>query len=182
VWEWGGTNAPGYGDPLDRAPERVAADVAAGALARDDAPRVYGVVLRSDGGVDGEATAQLRQRQRKARLDGATAPSRAPVPLPKGVELRPLGGGLALAEVGGELFFVSAPGGVLLGRASEGYRHGCSVAERAIAELGPELYARAGRPGDGVVYREYLCPITGTRLDSEIARRGDAIASDLTCA
>jgi N-methylhydantoinase B len=57
----------GFGDPLEREPERVRADVEAGLLSRERAREDYGVVLR-DGGVDAEATAALRvdRRQRHA--------------------------------------------------------------------------------------------------------------------
>jgi N-methylhydantoinase B len=179
VWEWGGTNASGYGDPLHRAPERVAHDIASGALDREDAARVYGIALLGDGTVDHEASAQLRRRLRQARLTEAIAPEVLPVALPRNARARPLSPGLALVDIDGELFFASTPGRILLGRAADGYRHGCAVAERPIGELGPEFYARAGRPGDAMVYREYLCPITGTRLEAEIVRRGDPISPDI---
>jgi N-methylhydantoinase B len=181
VWEWGGTNAPGYGDPLDRAPERVAHDVAVGELLRDDASRIYGVALRSDGSVDADATQGARHDARSRRLARAVI-SRRPTPLPPDARLRPLGGGIALVDVGGEPYFASEPGRVLLGRAAEGYRLACAVVEEPIAALGDEFFARAGRPGDAIVFREYLCPVTGSRLDAEIARRGDRIDADIVLA
>lgn len=63
-WNGGG----GYGDPLDRAPERVAADVAEDLVSVEAARDVYGVVLREDGAPDGPATQDLRARGRAARL------------------------------------------------------------------------------------------------------------------
>ncbi len=57
----------GYGDPLERAPEAVAADVAEGMLVPDEATATYGVVLGADGAVDAEATARCREGQRTAR-------------------------------------------------------------------------------------------------------------------
>jgi N-methylhydantoinase B/oxoprolinase/acetone carboxylase alpha subunit len=56
----------GWGDPLERPPARVAADVADGIIAREAAERDYGVVLTSDGGADEAATAKLRAQRRKA--------------------------------------------------------------------------------------------------------------------
>ncbi len=50
----------GFGNPRERDPERVAADVLDGLIDREDAQRDYGVVLREDGSVDAEATARLR--------------------------------------------------------------------------------------------------------------------------
>ena len=52
----------GWGDPLDRDPERVAEDVRNGKVGREAARRCYGVVLGNDLGVDPEATASARRR------------------------------------------------------------------------------------------------------------------------
>ena len=52
--------AGGYGDPMQRAPEAVLADVEAGFVTADHARRAYGVAL-CDGQIDHEATAALRK-------------------------------------------------------------------------------------------------------------------------
>jgi N-methylhydantoinase B len=57
----------GFGDPLDRDPERVVADVREGFVSAARARDVYGVVLTSDGRVDGPATAAMRVRMRGMR-------------------------------------------------------------------------------------------------------------------
>ncbi len=59
----------GYGDPFERKPEDVAADVALGAVSCDVARRVFGVAL-GGGRVDAAATAALRA----ARLRAAAGP------------------------------------------------------------------------------------------------------------
>ena len=46
----------GYGDPLERRAEAVAADVAKGLVSREAAERLYAVVLDEAGGLDAEAT------------------------------------------------------------------------------------------------------------------------------
>jgi len=51
----------GYGSPLGRAPDAVAADVRDGLVSRDTAEQVYGVVLGPDGRVDPEATTRTRR-------------------------------------------------------------------------------------------------------------------------
>lgn len=56
----------GWGDPLERPPARVAADVADGLIAREAAERDYGVVLAADGRADESATATLRGQRRKS--------------------------------------------------------------------------------------------------------------------
>ena len=55
----------GYGDPFDRSPELVRADVLDGYVSRDAAESVYGVVLRGDQAeVDERATQQFRHDRR----------------------------------------------------------------------------------------------------------------------
>lgn len=57
----------GFGDPLERPPHKVAADVADGYVARASAEACYGVVLADDGTVDAEASAARRRAIRAAR-------------------------------------------------------------------------------------------------------------------
>lgn len=58
----------GYGDPLERDPERVAADVEEGYVSGQAARQLYGVVLRPDGSVDATASERLRRRLREQRF------------------------------------------------------------------------------------------------------------------
>jgi N-methylhydantoinase B len=57
----------GWGDPLDREPDAVAADVLNEKVGAASARDHYGVVLRDDGSVDAAATAELRATMRAAR-------------------------------------------------------------------------------------------------------------------
>ncbi len=50
----------GYGEPFERAPASVAADVKAGLVSREAAERDYGVSVTSDFSVDAAETARLR--------------------------------------------------------------------------------------------------------------------------
>ncbi|MBI2953756.1 MAG: hydantoinase B/oxoprolinase family protein [Chloroflexi bacterium] len=59
----------GYGDPLERDPDRVANDVTAGLVSPAAAERVYGVVMDARTGiVDAKGTELLRKQMRAARL------------------------------------------------------------------------------------------------------------------
>jgi N-methylhydantoinase B len=62
---WGGGGG-GFGDPFERDPDMVAADVAAGLVKPERAREVYGVALTAAGEVDDAATAALRRRKRPA--------------------------------------------------------------------------------------------------------------------
>ena len=57
----------GFGDPLEREPARVLADIEAGMVSEGVAASVYGVVM-ANGTVDEEATAARREALRAARL------------------------------------------------------------------------------------------------------------------
>jgi N-methylhydantoinase B len=60
---WGGG---GCGDPLEREADKVAFDVGAGLVTIEGARR-YGVVIRSDGSLDKDATETLRREMAAAR-------------------------------------------------------------------------------------------------------------------
>jgi N-methylhydantoinase B len=57
----------GWGDPAEREPASVAADVAMGVTSQEVAAECYGVVLAQGGAVDHAATARRRQQIRHAR-------------------------------------------------------------------------------------------------------------------
>ena len=58
----------GYGDPLERDVERLAADVREGYVSRKAAHELYGVVLDEEGRVDNLATIECRERLRVSRI------------------------------------------------------------------------------------------------------------------
>jgi N-methylhydantoinase B len=67
----------GFGDPLDREPEKVRADVVAGAVSNRSAFAQYGVSLDSTGGIDEAATTAERRRRRTARTQKPDSTSSA---------------------------------------------------------------------------------------------------------
>jgi N-methylhydantoinase B len=174
AWEWTGANAPGFGDPLTRDPARVRSDVASGALPADMAERVYGVVPGE------EATRALRAERLSARLAGAVAPAVPPATVPEDVPLRPLAGELAVVERDGRPeAYVSVTGRAVLAPAGGNFKDGCAVLERSLHDVAPEFATREGRAGRRTRYREYLCPVTGLRVDSEILEEGDEPLHDI---
>jgi N-methylhydantoinase B len=72
----GGT--PGYGDPIKRDPDDVAADVERGLVTEEAARDIYGVVLERDGEdvhPVADATAERREEIREERLAESTVPA-----------------------------------------------------------------------------------------------------------
>jgi N-methylhydantoinase B len=153
----------GFGDPLDRDPSAVAADVAAGRLTAEEAAEAYGVVLDATGAPGAAGTEARRGEARAARLATA-APAARPlaqagiagldageeVPLSPGIVQR---GSVAFAAASGAPLAV-APGH---------WTDGCPVLEWHPAS-GSEL----------VVLRAYLDPVTGRTLHVEAVPVGEA--------
>ena len=54
----------GWGDPLEREPERVHWDVVEGLVSREAAERDYAVVVSASGALDAAASARLRAERR----------------------------------------------------------------------------------------------------------------------
>lgn len=59
------TGGGGYGDPLERDPQKVGSDVRNRYVSVDGAKRLYGVVVKADFTVDADATAYLRAELRR---------------------------------------------------------------------------------------------------------------------
>jgi N-methylhydantoinase B len=148
----------GFGDPLDREPAAVVADVEDGRYSVEDADRVYGVSLTEEGKCDDLATKRRRAELRSQRLsaavqarrpiteaDVADLPAGEPAPIYPGVVQR---GCVAYAEASG------AP----LAVAPDHWTDGCPV---RIERRWPD--------GPPVVYRTYLDPSSGRSLFAEVA-------------
>jgi N-methylhydantoinase B len=74
------TGGGGFGDPIEREPERIGHDVRARLVTIDEALRVYGAVVDADGRIDDVATAKRRDAIRTERL--GRDPERRANPLP----------------------------------------------------------------------------------------------------
>lgn len=119
----------GYGDPLDRDPDRVARDVDNGRVSLDRAQSLYGVALAEDGSVDARATEGARAAVRDDRRHGVIRPweiedvHRRPAaaagtawPVSENVALAPDGATLACMACGHGL---TGPGGSVSVRPAE---------------------------------------------------------------
>jgi N-methylhydantoinase B len=155
----------GYGDPLDREPERVLADVDAGVVTPEGALRHYGVVLGA-GGVDQLATVEARERRRRERLRDRPA------------ALPPEGGdGLRPDRVIGEYLEVAVDGDRsavrcrrcrwVLGPAGADPRSGAIRRTSGLADAGPWLALRFGGRSPNFVLDESICPGCGVLFDVE---------------
>jgi N-methylhydantoinase B len=153
-------NGGGFGDPLDRDPDAVASDVAAGRFEADDARRIYGVVLEESGAADLVGTSNERDRLRRRRLAEATPPPRPLGSVPEGAGAGPAMPILPGVVQRGSVAYAEESG-TPLAVAPDHWSDGC-----------PVLVERRWPDGPPVVTRSYLDPGSGRALFVEVALDG----------
>ena len=154
----------GYGDPLDRAAQAVAADVRFGLVSAKAARDIYGVALDAESGeVDAAATARRRLSLRKRRAGHAVDRSlaeRQAVPATG----RRLSEYLQQTEAGATQCtwcgHEVAPAGV-------DWKEQAALSRSPVSRAGPL------RTGKGFVLIEACCPNCGTLLDTDLALGDD---------
>ena len=147
----------GFGDPLDRDPALVEADIAAGRYSGEEAQLSFGVVAG-----DGAATLALREALRRERLRQARAPER-PVSgvgsLAEGEALPLFPGVLQVGDCA-----VAERSGARLARAPDHWTMGCAC---LVERIWPE------GAGPDVVCRSWLDPLSGRALHVEAVVGGE---------
>jgi N-methylhydantoinase B len=172
VVAWASPTTAGWGDPLSRPPEAVAADVRCGDLSLEAAERVYGVCFAAGGAVDLGATAAARSRARAQRM--GAAPTREPAASAGDAPGLAVGDELVLR--GGRW---ACRCGEDLGPQAGDYKTAARFREQGVRAVAPEFASDDPEMADLVVFREWLCPGCGVRFDTEIARRGDPWLHDV---
>jgi N-methylhydantoinase B len=167
----------GFGDPLARDPDLVAADVRGGRVSRAAALRHYGVVVAGDGAPDHAGTASERRQIRARRLEGARRFAGEPAPGPATaavVVLAGAAGSVDLARCEDASVWCCSACGELLGPASENFKIAARYQEFSPPAVDEHLYPDPREFGDGdVVVRQYYCPGCASLLAQEFCRRGD---------
>lgn len=169
----------GFGDPIDREPEAVAADVRDGLVRPELAASVYAVALDRELHVDVEATERLRGETREDRLDNAAIrPQFDPTAR---VEPRlMLADRLGAAIHDGETVFCCASCDVVLGPIDENYKTRAARIDGSLPEVDPKTFSNPQRDIDApVVYSLYACPACGTALDRELRLADDQPVWDI---
>lgn len=172
TWQGGG----GLGDPLDRDPADVLADVRYGVVSAIAALETYGVVLDESGDeVDQVGTAASRRGIRAARLGVDPASIQDPAP----VSDDPVNGGVRLADRlvavsgGSGQWEVRTTDGAVLSTGSTRWRDGAHRFEMSLPPtVGDELHADLAVTG-------WACPTTGALLAVDVHLRAEDPFHDL---
>lgn len=162
-------NAGGYGDPLERPVEAVAADVALGHVTVEAAKHLYGVVLTDAGEVDAEASTSEREGLHKARLGAAKNLRDGEYEIDTSLELAAQWGGVLNIVRGAEGLLVQvAESGAILGPLGDSWRDVAPYRLLSKEEVGPRV-----RLDERLEIRQYLDPTTGRGLWVDLKRSGD---------
>ncbi|WP_236790833.1 hydantoinase B/oxoprolinase family protein [Amycolatopsis sp. GM8] len=154
----------GFGDPIDRDPKDVAADVVDGYVSVGHAEDVYGVVVDRSGAIDASATTARRSAIRAARIGRVPAATASDEPVPGTRTLTP---SLLLSDDGD-----------VVCRCRHSFGPGFDWTARAVRRtVEPEAHGPYVRLHAELELREFVCPSCGTLLGCEVARIG---APDLT--
>jgi N-methylhydantoinase B len=159
--------AGGFGDPLERDPARVEADVANGDVSEKAALEIYGVVLG-----DAKATERRRAELRKRRVQGNTRK------LDKLTD-EPLFLATENLAVHANRHYGCAKCGTDLGSVREDYKASCVRNDLAIEASNPI----AGDPRRFIdplpQFRQFCCPGCGLAIENEIAVTDDPVLRDV---
>ena len=196
IWSAGG----GFGDPIERDPERVLDDVfEQAAVSKQAAKAIYGVVFKRDESIDTKATAKLREsiRQKRMGYQGGTSKLRKAAPE---LELRPMTENLAIYKPNQAKLTHAAEKAALskgnmpskpesrwccracrtdLGLISTNYKLACRRYDAPIQSANPNIGDWRRYIDDEPVFRQFFCPGCGRLIENEIARKSDELLHDI---
>ena len=167
--------AGGFGDPLERDPERVWRDVVDNwAVSRKSAREIYGVVVTADEQLDAGATAGLRAERRAARRrkDGAAATLNGKV-------VAHISDNLDVRKANSSLHVCCSKCAADLGPVRGNYKDACVRADREITASNPHVGDWRRYIDERPVFRQFFCPGCGALIENEIAREGDEVLRDI---
>ena len=171
TWQGGG----GYGDPLDREPEKVALDVARGWVTEEAARELYGVVL-DEAGLEPNRDRTVSQRQaiRERRLASRPDGFEPHPSAPNAERICPMGHILELIKEDGRMFFRCGKCDHLLGPSSENWKQ-----HAARNLVSPDAAGPLIRLHRDLELRQFSCPSCGTLLSLDVAHKSDPDLFDI---
>ncbi len=173
------TSAAGFGDPLERDPERVVEDIDNFYIDADWASLRYGVCLDARGKLDGSRTRKRRARMFEARLSMSNRPEERLATIPQQKGDLEVSEGLVVADSGAGIYYTCKKCRTGIAKSTDNYKSGCAKQVTPIEDVGllpidPKLFI-----DDEIVYREYYCPACGLLLQSDFSRPEDPDFRDI---
>lgn len=158
----------GYGDPIDREPERTLRDVQIGTVSATAAREIYGVVFDANNASVAVAATQMRRAAIRAERLGRAVPARLLERQTIARSGQPIGEYLQYAGDSKHGQVQCTWCGHELARAGERWKD--KVAQRSLpmSAAGPNCDA-----AEGLVLRQFYCPQCATLLDAEVALESD---------
>ena len=179
------SGAAGYGDPLERDPEAVRNDVSLGYFDLDHSVKIFGVCLAPDANgelaVDQAATTASRNSVRNVRLRRAKPPSQEAPSATITEIVFELSDSLVIGrDAKGEFYYCSAPARRALAPLEDSYKLACSRLDLPLTDAGPFVGDPHELVDDEMQFRLFVCPFTGTLIETEIARFVDPPLQDVS--
>jgi N-methylhydantoinase B len=163
----------GYGDPLERDPAAVLADVRQGLVSPDAASEVYGVVIAADA-VDAEATVVLRSQLLEERQEGAVAAPGSQHPIPnragRSEGAHPLRENLEVVTVNGAAWVQCTACGHRLGTLDDDWTAAAAHRRLEPTRAGPLMAPLVGT----YLLEQLCCPVCGVLLNTDVIEKGDS--------
>ena len=171
TWQGGG----GFGDPLDREPSAVEADVARSLVSLEAAREIYGVVI-SAGRLDEVATRGARAEIRARRLGSTVAPGSSVAQTGIGREGNTvgwIGESLRIVENAGTIHVVTRAGAVLVSGSTR-WRSGARKETTDRPRSAHRILLH-----DQLVLTAWYCPVSGEQLAVDIHRKDEPPLDDI---
>ncbi len=157
----------GYGDPLERDPARVLADVKRGVVSLDTAARIYGVVIDPERmALDSDRTTKTRSSIIEHRLmEGKMTrkPDASNATINKTNSLMRIHEYLDIVEIGGQKAIQCRKCGYVFCDAHKNYKEYALSREVDLADV--KLRSLMHGHPIWVLYQEYICPKCGVLLE-----------------
>ena len=169
VYENGPSAGAGWGDPLEREPERVAEDVHFEMVSPDVARKIYGVIIKDDASVDANATEQRRAELRQERLGWKQQKvlTNAPTRDADGEILARFGDRASIQRIGTAYWF-RCDCGTCIAPATENWKPYARQSSSTPADLGPRIALHAK-----IEAIRYACPSCARLHWVEIKLKGE---------
>jgi N-methylhydantoinase B len=166
--------AGGFGDPLERDPEKVREDVVDHrSVSVESAKAIYGVVIDGER-LDPDATKRLRAERRDANRKKDESVAKL-----SGKVVARVTDNLEVREDNDSLHMACAKCAADLGPVRENYKDQCVRRESDISAANPNIGDYRRYIDDRPVFRQFFCPGCGSLIENEIARADDPVLRDI---